>query len=170
MTERPDAPKAAVVAPPGPRAAGPVASSVLELIGHTPLVRLAKMETAPSAQVWGKAEFLNPAGSVKDRPALSMIQAAEAAGQLQPGATLVEATSGNTGISLAMIAAVRGYRCVLVMPEDMSLERRYILRAYGAEIVLTPAPEGMAGAVRKAAQILTDTEGAFMPSQFENMA
>src|SRR6188768_1840374 len=100
MTEGPDAPKAAVDASPGARAAGPVAQSVLELIGRTPLVRLAKMETPPSAQVWGKAEFLNPAGSVKDRPALSMIQAAEASGKLSPGATLIEATSGNTGISL----------------------------------------------------------------------
>jgi cysteine synthase A len=170
MTERPDAPKAAVVAPPGPRAAGPVAQSVLELIGHTPLVRLAKMETADSAQVWGKAEFLNPAGSVKDRPALSMIQAAEAAGLLQPGSTLIEATSGNTGISLAMIAAVRGYRCILVMPEDMSVERRQVLRAYGAEIALTTASDGMLGAVRHAEKLVRETPGSFMPRQFDNPA
>jgi cysteine synthase A len=143
---------------------------VLELIGHTPLVRLAKMETAPSAQVWGKAEFLNPAGSVKDRPALSMIQAAEAAGRLQPGATLIEATSGNTGISLAMIAAVRGYRCILVMPEDMSVERRHVLRAYGAEIALTTASDGMLGAVRHAERLASDTPGSFMPRQFDNPA
>jgi cysteine synthase A len=128
------------------------------------------MEMQPSASVWGKAEFLNPAGSVKDRPALSMIQAAEAAGRLQRGATLVEATSGNTGISLAMIAAVRGYRCVLVMPEDMSLERRHIMRAYGAEIALTAASEGMLGAVRHAEKLLRETSGAFMPRQFENPA
>jgi cysteine synthase len=170
MTERPDAPKAAVVAPPEQRAAGPVAQSVLELIGRTPLVRLAKMETLPSAQVWGKAEFLNPAGSVKDRPALSMIQAAEAAGRLQPGATLIEATSGNTGISLAMISAVRGYRCILVMPEDMSVERRHVLRAYGAEIALTTASDGMLGAVRHAEKLVRETPGAFMPRQFDNPA
>jgi cysteine synthase A len=149
---------------------GICAENVLELIGRTPLVRLARMETAPSARVWGKAEFLNPAGSVKDRPALSMIQAAEAAGKLQPGATLIEATSGNTGISLAMISAVRGYRCVLVMPEDMSLERRHIMRAYGAEIALTAASDGMLGAVRHAEKLLRETPGAFMPRQFENPA
>jgi cysteine synthase A len=146
------------------------AENVLELIGRTPLVRLARMEAAPSARVWGKAEFLNPAGSVKDRPALSMIQAAEASGKLQPGATLIEATSGNTGISLAMISAVRGYRCVLVMPEDMSLERRHIMRAYGAEIALTAASDGMLGAVRHAEKLLRETPGAFMPRQFENPA
>src|SRR4051794_23063021 len=169
MTERPDAP----CPPPTATAAespGSVAQSVLEVIGRTPLVRLARMEMAASASVWGKAEFLNPAGSVKDRPALSMIQAAEASGRLQPGATLVEATSGNTGISLAMIAAVRGYRCVLVMPEDMSLERRHIMRAYGAEIALTAAAEGMLGAVRHAEKLLRETPGAFMPRQFENPA
>jgi cysteine synthase A len=170
MTEGPVAPKAAVVTAPGVRAAGPVAQSVLELIGGTPLVRLAKMETSPSARVWGKAEFLNPAGSVKDRPALSMIQAAEAAGRLQPGATLIEATSGNTGISLAMVAAVRGYHCVLVMPEDMSVERRHVLRAYGAEIALTPAADGMLGAVRHAEKLVRETPGAFMPRQFDNPA
>jgi len=170
MTERPDAQSGSDAAPPAARPPGGVAQSVLELIGRTPLVRLSRMETQPSASVWGKAEFLNPAGSVKDRPALSMIQAAEAAGRLQPGATLVEATSGNTGISLAMIAAVRGYRCVLVMPEDMSLERRHIMRAYGAEIALTAAPEGMLGAVRHAEKLLRETPGAFMPRQFENPA
>ncbi|HKO90336.1 MAG TPA: cysteine synthase A, partial [Polyangiaceae bacterium] len=170
MTEGRDAPRAAVDAAPGTRAAGPVAQNVLDLIGRTPLVRLAKMETPPSAQVWGKAEFLNPARSVKDRPALSMIQAAEAAGRLQAGATLIEATSGNTGISLAMIAAVRGYRCVLVMPEDMSLERRHVLRAYGAEIALTAASDGMLGAVRHAEKLVRETPGAFMPRQFENPA
>lgn len=149
---------------------GICAESVLELIGRTPLVRLARMETAPSARVWGKAEFLNPAGSVKDRPALSMIQAAETSGKLKPGATLIEATSGNTGISLAMISAVRGYRCVLVMPEDMSLERRHIMRAYGAEIALTAASDGMLGAVRHAEKLVRETPGAFMPRQFENPA
>ncbi len=147
-----------------------VADDVLGLIEKTPLVKLARLSPPGGATVWGKVEFVNPAGSVKDRPALSMILAAEKSGELKSGATLVEATSGNTGISLAMIAAVRGYRCLLVMPEDMSLERRYILRAYGAEIVLTPAGDGMSGAVSKALRLLEDTPGAFMPSQFDNPA
>jgi cysteine synthase A len=145
-----------------------VAEDALALIANTPLVRLARV-SGEGATVWGKCEFVNPAGSVKDRPALSMILAAERSQALRPGATLVEATSGNTGISLAMIAAVRGYRCILVMPEDMSLERRYILRAYGADIVLTPAGDGMSGAVQRAAEILRETDGAFMPSQFKNL-
>jgi cysteine synthase A len=152
------------------RVAAPVAQNVLELIGQTPLVRLSRIEAAPGASVWGKAEFMNPAGSVKDRPALFMIRAAEEAGHLRAGATLVEATSGNTGISLAMIAAVRGYRCILVMPEDMSLERRHIMRAYGAEIALTSASEGMIAAVRHAEKLVKETPGAFMPSQFDNPA
>ncbi len=147
-----------------------VADDALDLIAGTPLVRLRRVSPESGATVWAKAEFRNPGGSVKDRPALGMIEAAERDGRLKPGATLVEATSGNTGISLAMIAAVRGYRCMLVMPEDMSLERRYILRAYGAEIVLTPALEGMGGAVRKALELCDETPGAFMPSQFENPA
>ena len=150
--------------------APPPAQSVLELIGRTPLVRLSRMEAAGGAHVWGKAEFMNPAGSVKDRPSLFMIEAAEKAGLLAAGATLVEATSGNTGISLAMIAAVRGYRCILVMPEDMSLERRHIMRAYGAEIALTPASDGMIAAVRHAEKLVKETKGAFMPSQFNNPA
>lgn len=173
MTERLDAPTgSATEGPSATGCAGPgsVARNVLELIGRTPLLRLARMESQPGANLWGKAEFLNPAGSVKDRPALSMIEAAEAAGALQPGATLIEATSGNTGISLAMIAAVRGYRCILVMPEDMSLERRHIMRAYGAEIALTAATDGMLGAVRHAEKLLRETPGAFMPRQFENPA
>lgn len=147
-----------------------VADDVLGLIAGTPLVKLGALSPPGGASVWAKCEFLNPAGSVKDRPALAMVLAAERAGKLKEGATIVESTSGNTGISLAMIAAVRGHRCILVMPEDMSLERRYILRAYGAEIVLTPAAEGMAGAVSKSQQILADTPGAFMPSQFDNLA
>src|SRR6185436_2640534 len=117
-----------------------------------------------------KCELMNPAGSVKDLPAMSMVLEAERAGRLAEGATLVEATSGNTCISLAMIAAVRGYRCVLVMPEDISLARRYILRAYGAEIVLPPATDGMSGAVSKAMALLDETPGAFMPTQFDNPA
>lgn len=147
-----------------------VADDALSLIAKTPLVRLGRISPQGGATIWAKVEFANPAGSVKDRPALSMIQAAERSGALKPGSVIVEATSGNTGISLAMIAAVRGYRCVLVMPEDMSLERRYILRAYGAEIVLTPATEGMAGAVNRARRVLEDTPSSFMPSQFTNPA
>jgi cysteine synthase A len=147
-----------------------VAQNVLELIGRTPLLRLGRVGPTQGASVWAKAELLNPAGSVKDRPALAMIQAAERDGRLSAGSTIVEATSGNTGISLAMISAVRGYRCVLVMPEDMSLERRYIMRAYGAEIALTPAAEGMTGAMTHATRLVRETPGAFMPSQFDNVA
>ena len=146
-----------------------IADDALALIAMTPLVRLARVAPA-GAEVMAKVEFMNPAGSVKDRPALAMILAAERAGKLKPNAVIVEATSGNTGISLAMIAAVRGYRCMLVMPEDMSLERRYILRAYGADIVLTPAADGMSGAVGKAQALLAEVPNAFMPSQFENAA
>jgi cysteine synthase len=147
-----------------------IAASVLELVGKTPLVRLSRVQPSGGTLVVGKLEVKNPGASVKDRPALAMVEAAEAAGKLATGAVLVEATSGNTGISLAMIAAVRGYRCVLVMPEDMSLERRYVLRAYGAEIILTQADLGMAGAVAKAEAIARSTPGAFMPRQFENAA
>ena len=147
-----------------------IAESVLDLVGRTPLVRLSRVAPRGIASVIAKVESQNPSGSVKDRPALAMIEAAERDGRLREGAILVEATSGNTGISLAMIAAVRGYRCVLVMPDDMSLERRYILRAYGADIVLTPAELGMAGAVTRAEQIVQSTVGAFMPRQFDNPA
>ncbi|MDF2692332.1 MAG: Cysteine synthase [Labilithrix sp.] len=124
----------------------------------------------PGTKVLAKLEAKNPSGSVKDRPALAMIEAAEAAGEVGEGSVIVEATSGNTGIALAMIAAVRGYRCVLVMPEDMSVERRRILRAYGAEIVITSADDGMAGAVAEADRIVARTERAFMPRQFDNPA
>lgn len=141
---------------------------VKDLVGRTPLVRLGRLSPSRGAEVCGKLERNNAAGSVKDRPALYMIEAAEEAKQLVPGAIIVEATSGNTGISLAAMAAVKGYRCVLVMPEDMSVSRRQILRAYGAEVVLTPAQDGMAGAVERAGRILEETEGSFMPSQFEN--
>src|SRR5258706_2826152 len=147
-----------------------VADDALSLIAKTPLVRLGRISPQGGGTIWAKVEYMNPAGSVKDRPALQMILAAEKSGSIKPGSVIVEATSGNTGISLAMIAAVRGYRCVLVMPEDMSLERRYILRAYGAEIVLTPATEGMAGAVNRARRVLEDTPASFMPSQFTNAA
>jgi cysteine synthase A len=147
-----------------------IADSVLDLVGRTPLVRLSRVAAKAGAALVGKLEFKNPGGSVKDRPAFAMVEAAERAGVLRPGSVVVEATSGNTGISLAMISAVRGYRCVLVMPADMSLERRHILRAYGADIVLTPAEHGMAGAVSRAEQIAHETKGAFMPRQFENPA
>jgi cysteine synthase A len=143
---------------------------VLDLVGRTPLVRLSRLSPKNGAEVCGKLERNNPAGSVKDRPALEMILDAERRGAIKEGATIVEATSGNTGISLAMIAAVRGYRCVLVMPEDMSVARRQILRAYGAEVVLTPAQEGMAGAVERAERILRETPNAIMPRQFQNPA
>lgn len=143
---------------------------VLDLVGRTPLLRLPKLSPPRGAEVCAKLEARNPAGSVKDRPALEMIVAAEAAGTIKEGATIVEATSGNTGISLAMIAAVRGYRCVLVMPEDMSVARRQLLRSYGAEVVLTPAQEGMAGAVDRAERLVAETPNAMMPRQFENAA
>ncbi|MDP9035416.1 MAG: cysteine synthase A [Myxococcota bacterium] len=146
-----------------------IAASVLDLVGRTPLVRLSRIGRG-GAVILGKLEAKNPGGSVKDRPALAMIEAAEREGKLGPGSIVVEATSGNTGISLAMISAVRGYRCVLVMPDDMSLERRHILRAYGAQIVLTPAEKGMTGAVAHAEQIVRETRGAVMPRQFENPA
>lgn len=148
----------------------PAADGALALIGKTPLVKLARVSPSGGGVVFGKLESRNPGGSVKDRAALSMVMRAEREGALVPGATIVEATSGNTGISLAMIAAVRGYRCVVVMPEDMSVERRYILRAYGAEIVLTPPEEGMAGAVARAAELMKKTPGAWMSRQFENPA
>lgn len=143
---------------------------VLDLVGKTPLVRLLRIRPESGAEICAKLESRNPAGSVKDRPAYGMILAAEKAGLVKEGATLVEATSGNTGISLAMIAAVRGYRCIIVLPEDMSVARRHILKAYGAEVVLTQAHEGMAGAVERAERIVRETPGAFMAAQFENAA
>jgi cysteine synthase A len=153
-----------------PRHCGPVADDALALIGRTPLVRLARLSPADGGVVHAKLEAKNPGGSIKDRAALSMVLVAEREGKLSPGATIIEATSGNTGISLAMIAAVRGYSCVLVMPEDMSLERRHILRAYGAEIVLTSAEEGMAGAVARASALARTTPQSWMSRQFENPA
>ncbi|KPK50674.1 MAG: cysteine synthase [Myxococcales bacterium SG8_38_1] len=142
----------------------------LDLIGRTPLVRLSRIAGGKGAEICGKLESSNVGGSVKDRPALSMVLAAEAAGQLQSGSTIVEATSGNTGISLAMISAVRGYRCVIVMPEDMSEARRLLLKSYGAEVVLTASEDGMAGAVEQAERILSTTPGALMCGQFDNPA
>lgn len=143
--------------------------SVFDLVGSTPLVRLRRLRDANGAELCAKLEAKNPSGSVKDRPAKAMMVAAEKAGLIGPGSIIVEATSGNTGLSLAMLSAVRGYRCVIVMPEDMASTRQSMLRAYGAEIVLTPAHLGMRGAVEEAERILTKTAGAFMPRQFENM-
>jgi len=146
------------------------AENVLELVGDTPVVRLNRLPEADGAAVWAKLEFFNPLGSVKDRICLAMIDAAEAHGTLQPGMTIVEPTSGNTGIGLAMVAAVKGYRLKLTMPDTMSLERRVLLRALGAEVVLTPGSEGMRGAVLKAEEICQTDPKAFMPQQFKNPA
>ena len=156
--------------PSAPRPCGPVAADALALIGGTPLVRLARLSPPDGGVVHAKLEARNPGGSIKDRAALSMVLVAEREGKLAAGATIIEATSGNTGISLAMIAAVRGYGCVVGMPEDMSLERRHILRAYGAEIVLTPAEQGMTGAVERARALAHATPGSWMSRQFENPA
>jgi cysteine synthase A len=145
-----------------------ICDSVFDLVGHTPLVRLKRLAAPNGADVCAKVEARNPSGSVKDRPARAMLLAAEAAGKLREGSIIVEATSGNTGISLAMLSAVRGYRCIIVMPEDMATARQAMLRAYGTEIVLTPAHLGMRGAVEEAERILARTDGAFMPRQFEN--
>lgn len=147
-----------------------VANDITQLIGNTQLVKLNHIVEPNSAEVWLKIEASNPGGSVKDRIGLAMIAAAEESGELQPGGAIIEPTSGNTGIALAMIAAARGYRCILTMPETMSVERRQLLALYGAEIVLTPGPEGMTGAIVKAKEILAQTSNAFMPQQFENPA
>jgi len=144
--------------------------SITELIGDTPLVRLNRVVPEDSAEIYVKLEFQNPGASVKDRIALSMIEAAEKEGKLKPGDTIVEPTSGNTGIGLAMVAAAKGYKAILVMPETMSIERRNLLRAYGAQVVLTPGPEGMKGAVAKAEEIVASNPGYFMPQQFDNPA
>jgi len=147
-----------------------VANDITQIIGNTQLVRLNHIVEAGSAEVWLKIEASNPGGSVKDRIGLAMIIAAEKSGALQPGGTIIEPTSGNTGIALAMVAAARGYRCILTMPETMSVERRQLLALYGAKIILTPGPEGMAGAIAKAKDLLAQTSNAFMPQQFENPA
>ncbi len=145
-------------------------SSVLDLIGDTPLVRLRRVLKPGSAMVLGKLESLNPGGSVKDRIALAMIEDAERNGRLKPGDTIVEPTSGNTGIGLAMVAAVKGYRLILTMPEDMTVERRALLQRFGAELVLTPAAEGMTGAVFAAEELVRENPRFFMPQQFLNPA
>jgi cysteine synthase A len=145
-----------------------VANNILELIGETPLVKLNHIVGKADADVYLKLEFFNPGGSVKDRIALSMIEGAEERGELKRGDTIVEPTSGNTGIGLAMVAAAKGYRAILVMPDTMSLERRNLLRAYGAELVLTPGAEGMKGAIAKAEELKEEHPEYFMPQQFNN--
>jgi cysteine synthase A len=144
------------------------AANVLETIGNTPHIRLSRL--FPDHEVWVKSERANPGGSIKDRIALAMVEAAEKSGALKPGGTIVEPTSGNTGIGLAMVAAVKGYKLVLVMPESMSIERRRLMLAYGATFDLTPREKGMKGALERAQQILAETPGSWMPQQFENAA
>ncbi|WP_226671293.1 cysteine synthase A [Metabacillus litoralis] len=146
-----------------------VANSIHELIGETPIVKLNRLVDDNSADVYLKLEFMNPGSSVKDRIGLAMIEAAEQKGDLKPGDTIIEPTSGNTGIGLAMVAAAKGIKAILVMPDTMSMERRNLLRAYGAELVLTPGAEGMGGAIRKAEE-LSKEHGYFMPQQFKNEA
>ncbi|MCF8566354.1 cysteine synthase A [Alicyclobacillus tolerans] len=145
------------------------AKSILDLIGNTPVVKLSKVVEPGSADVYLKLEWFNPGGSVKDRIAKAMIEAAEESGQIRPGDTIIEPTSGNTGIGLALVAAAKGYRAVLTMPETMSVERRNLLRAYGAELVLTPGSEGMNGAIEQAERLAKEN-GYFMPQQFANPA
>ena len=147
-----------------------VANSITDLIGYTPLVKLNRVATEDSADIYLKLEFFNPGSSVKDRIALAMIEAAEADGSLKPGDTIIEPTSGNTGIGLAMVAAAKGYKSILVMPETMSIERRNLLRAYGAQLVLTPGAEGMGGAIRKAEELAKEDSTYFIPQQFNNLA
>jgi cysteine synthase A len=144
--------------------------STLELIGSTPILQLRRLPQKQDATIWAKLECFNPGGSVKDRICLGMIEAAEKAGKIRQGATIVEPTSGNTGIGLAMVCAVKGYRLILTMPETMSIERRSLLAAYGAQLELTPGNEGMRGAIRRAEEIVQKNEGFFMPQQFKNPA
>jgi cysteine synthase A len=145
-------------------------SDITEAFGNTPLVRLNRVTDGSEAIVLAKLEFYNPTSSVKDRLGVAVVDAAEASGELKPGGTIVEATSGNTGIALAMVGAARGYKVVLTMPESMSIERRALLRGFGAELVLTPAPEGMKGAVSRAEEIAAERPGAVLARQFENEA
>ena len=147
-----------------------IAANVLELIGNTPLVRLERVTPAGHAEVLGKLESVNPGGSVKDRIALAMIEDAETRGVLKPGGTIVEPTSGNTGIGLAMVAAAKGYKLILTMPDDYSLERRKLVQRYGAQLILTPAIEGMTGAVIAAEELVAKNQNYYMPQQFNNPA
>jgi cysteine synthase A len=147
-----------------------VANNATELMGNTPLVRLNRVIDGAQATVLAKLEFYNPAHSVKDRIGVSMIDAAEKAGKIKPDTVILEPTSGNTGIALAMVCAARGYKCAIIMPDTMSKERRILLRAYGAELILTPGSEGMAGAIRKANEMAAEDPRYFIPQQFENPA
>lgn len=147
-----------------------IAEKITDLIGNTPLVRINRLGHGLEAEILAKLEFFNPAHSVKDRIGVAMIEAAKAAGKITPETVIVEPTSGNTGIALAMVCAANGLKCILTMPETMSKERRQILRAYGAELVLTPGPEGMAGAIKKAEEIANSIPNSFMPQQFNNPA
>ena len=144
-------------------------SNITEIVGNTPLVKINRITDGAAGEVYAKLEFYNPTSTVKDRIGIAMVDAAEKSGQLKPGGTIIEATSGNTGIALAMVGAARGYKVILTMPDSMSKERRALLRAFGAELVLTPAAEGMRGAVAKAEEIGA-TQGAVLVRQFENVA
>lgn len=146
------------------------AENVLDLIGWTPVVKLRRLPREDDATIWAKLESFNPGGSVKDRICLAMIEAAEKEGLISPGSTIVEPTSGNTGVGLAMVCAVKGYRLILTMPETMSLERRNLLAAYGAKLELTPGSEGMRGAIKRAEEIVQKNKNYFMPQQFKNKA
>lgn len=147
-----------------------IANNVAELIGNTPLVKLNRLNAGIDATIAAKLEFFNPAHSVKDRIAVSMLDAAERAGKIKPDTIILEATSGNTGIGLAMVAAARGYKCAFIMPETMSRERKLVLKAYGAELILTPGPEGVAGAIKKANEMAAADSRYFIPQQFDNPA
>lgn len=147
---------------------GNVARDITELVGNTPLIRLNNISDETGTEVYGKLEYFNPLGSVKDRIAKGMVESAEAEGKLKPGAIIVEPTSGNTGIGLAFVAAAKGYKLILTMPDTMSMERRKILKTLGAELVLTPGDKGMKGAIEEAGRIQQDNPGSFMPQQFEN--
>lgn len=145
-------------------------TNILGLIGNTPLVRINNLVQGNAAEVWAKLEGFNPGGSVKDRIAINMIETAEENGELKPGGTILEPTSGNTGVGLAMVSAVKGYKLILTMSETMSIERRHLLEAFGAELILTPAEKGMLGAIEKAEELYKNNPGYFMPMQFENPA
>lgn len=144
--------------------------NILDLVGKTPLVRINRLTNTQSAEIWAKLESYNPGGSVKDRIALAMVRAAQREGLLKPGGTIVEPTSGNTGVGLAMVAAALGYKLIICMPESASLERRQLIKTYGGELILTPADQGMKGAIAKAEEILEANPDYFMPQQFENLA
>ncbi|HZG55782.1 cysteine synthase A [Paenibacillus sp.] len=146
-----------------------IVQNITQLIGDTPLVKLNRVVPEDSAEIYVKLEYQNPGASVKDRIAINMIEAAEREGRIQPGDTIIEPTSGNTGIGLAMVAAAKGYKAILVMPETMSIERRNLLRAYGAQLVLTPGPEGMKGAIKRAEELQAENPSYFMPQQFNNL-